>query len=207
MLYQKEHLEEIRYQAELNPSYYEQKISQFSDYEQSTLWRCFNDKADAKLHLDLDPIVRRNITQDVPVELYRGVSKKTASWLQGMEVGRIIADNRVTSFSTDFSVARQFAGAYCYGTHIILSLRNCPFAFNFQEHAMNLVLAAPDSEFKKDWVSNEEDERMEKLEMINAEDEWMFPIGTQFEIVSIEDYQVDPRARVYTIYHLNFYSF
>ena len=73
MLYQKDHLEEIRDNAELNPSYYERAISQFSDYEQSTLWLCFNDKADPKLHLDLDPVIRRNITSDVPVELYRGV--------------------------------------------------------------------------------------------------------------------------------------
>lgn len=205
MLYQKDHLEEIRENAELNPSYYERAISQFSDYEQSTLWLCFNDKADPKLHLDLDPIIRRNITSDVPVELYRGVSKKTAAWLSHMEVGRIIADNRVTSFSSDFATARQFAGAYCYNTKVILSLRNCPFAFNFQEHAMNLVLAAPDSEFRCNAING--DERMEKLEMINAEDEWMFPIGTQFEIVSIEDYQLDPLSPVYKIYHLNFYSF
>ncbi|ANA49372.1 RNA polymerase ADP-ribosylase [Salmonella phage vB_SnwM_CGG4-1] len=36
-----------------------------------------NDKTDKNLHVELDKIIRKHISSDVPVELYRGVSKRT----------------------------------------------------------------------------------------------------------------------------------
>ncbi|AEO97013.1 hypothetical protein CPTAKMNP4_021 [Salmonella phage vB_SenM-AKM_NP4] len=210
MLYTNSQLNEIVCNIVDNNLYglYEEKIKMFSDFEQSILWQCMNDKIDKTLHVELDKIIRKHISSDVPVELYRGVSKRTEAWLKNMAVGRIIADDRVTSFTSDFSTARQFAGGSVYGTHTILSLRNCPFAFNYQEHALNMLLAAPDTEFMHsidpDFIF---DERLDKLEMVNGEDEWMFPIGTQFEIVEIEELQYDPLSPSYTVYHLDFYSF
>lgn len=173
----------------------------FSDYEQMTLWRCMNDKEDPELHKDLSPIVRKHISTVVPVELYRGVSGFEISELL-LDVGDTFTTERVKSFSSDFSTARQFAGAYCYGTHTILSIRNCPLAFNYQEHMLQMVLGAPDSEY----MNKSFDERMDQLDMIESEQEFMFPIGTTFRVLSIDDLSHDPRSRNYTIYHLELVS-
>ncbi|ARW57991.1 ADP-rybosylase [Serratia phage X20] len=193
--------------TEENQAYYEKLVnSMFSDYEQSLLWQCMNDKTCSNLHKDLSKVVSRHLSEHVPVELYRGISKTTLYQIQDLAVGETFELNRVTSFSSDFATARQFAGTYCYGTRVIFSLRNVVKAFNYQEHMMNILLAAPESEFMYNESYANNDERGDKLDMVNGEDEWMLPIGTRLRIVNIEDVQNDPLTPAYVMYHLEIVS-
>ena len=174
--------------------------AEFNDAEQSTLFQCLDDKTAPELHVRLNSLVRRKLTMDVPVELYRGVSQTTLNMLQKLDVGDSFVTNRVTSFSTDYAIARDFSGSAIYGTHAIFSLRNCPIAFNYKEVILRMLIAMPDSEF------SDSVQRGTQIAMVEREEEWMLPSGTKFQIEEIEDRTTDPLSRPKVIYHLRFIS-
>lgn len=182
--------------------YIQQRVDEkFTDEEQSTLWLCMNDKNDDFIHERLNPIVRKHMNSTVPVELYRGVSRIEARKLEDLAEGDEFTLDRVTSFSSDFSTARQFAGRWHYDSNVILSMRNCPWAYNYQEDIINIVLGAPDEEYMG--LSKVEEQREDKLDMVTGECEFMLPKEARYRIVNIEDqFQTDPNAMAYTIIHL-----
>lgn len=181
---------------------------EFTDEEQSVLWKCLNDKTESYVHRVLNKIARRRITSTVPVELYRGVNKRMKAMIQGLEIDDEFEVPVVTSFSTSYSTARQFSSHSIYGTKTIFSLRNCPFAYNYQEDMLRLLHAAPDSEFSANHFDpSAKVDRRNKVEMVNEENEWMLPVGTKFRIVEIESMQTDPLMTADKIYHLEFISF
>ena len=182
--------------------YIQSKVDEkFSNLEQSTLWMCMNDKNDDFIHERLNPIVRKHMSSTVPVELYRGISLIEANKIYDLAEGDEFTLDRVTSFSSDFSTARQFAGKWHYNSNIILSMRNCPWAYNYQEDIINIVLGAPDEEYHGMLTIKEQ--REDKLDMVQGECEFMLPSEARYRIVHIEDkFQTDPNAMSYTIIHL-----
>lgn len=190
-------LDELKYNQEF---YQHRTESRFSDIEQSVLWSCLNDKIGDDLHSRLNSIVNKNLTMDVSVELYRGLSRREAARWEFSEVGDIIEFTRVMSFSHDFAIAKQFSGAYTYGTFCMFAIRNCPMAFNYQEAMHQMVMGAPDSEFVKGY--NDQFDRLDKLTMIKDECEWMLPIRTKFRVVDVDLLAADPFQREVTIIHL-----
>ena len=183
--------------------YIQERIDlKFTEHEQSTLWLCMNDKNDELIHERLNPIVRKHMNSTVPVELYRGISGIEANKLFDLNEGDEFTLGRVTSFSSDFATAKQFAGRWHYDSNIILSMRNCPWAYNYQEDIINIVLGAPDEEYMAMHVDVKE-QRADKLDMVQGECEFMLPKEARYRIVNIEDnFQTDPNAMSYTIIHL-----
>lgn len=175
--------------------------AKFTDQEQSTLWLCMNDKNEDFIHERLNPIVRKHMNSTVPVELYRGVSRIERTKLEDLAEGDEFTLDRVTSFSSDFSTAKQFAGRWHYNSNIILSMRNCPWAYNYQEDIINIVLGAPDEEYMG--LAKVDEQRADKLDMVTGECEFMLPSEARYRIIHIEDqFQTDPNAMAYTIIHL-----
>ncbi|EMS9118433.1 hypothetical protein WLC71_002304 [Escherichia coli] len=155
--------------------------SQFSDIEQSILWQCMENKPDS-IQQDLSAIVRRNWSSSVPETMYRGISKKTMATLDDKGVGSIIKFDRVMSFSPVFGVARNFASYNFYGTFNMFCIKDAPFAFNFREHMLNMILAAPSCEFNGAFP---EATRRSNARLISDECEFMLPIGTTLRVDSI----------------------
>lgn len=182
--------------------YIQAKVEEkFTDFEQSTLWLCMNDKNEELIHDRLNPIVRKHMSTAVPVELYRGVSMVEAQKLYDLGEGDTFTLDRVTSFSSDFSTAKQFASKWHYDSHLILSMRNCPWAYNYQEDIINILLGAPDEEYMGSLSIDEQ--REDKLDMVQGECEFMLPKEAAYRIVNIEDkFQTDPNTMAYTILHL-----
>lgn len=173
--------------------------AKFTDIEQSTLWMCMNDKNADFIHERLNPIVRKHMNSTVPVELYRGVSFVELNKISDMAEGDEFTLGRVTSFSSDFATAKQFASKWHYDTNVILCMRNCPWAYNYQEDIINILMGAPDEEFHGDI----DEQRADKLDMVQGENEFMLPKEAKYRIVHIEDdFQKDPNEFYYTLIHL-----
>lgn len=173
--------------------------AEFNDVEQSTIFQCLNDKIHPDFHQRLSSIVRRKLTMDVPTELYRGVSNTTLNMLYKLDVGDSFVLDRVTSFTSDFSIARDFSSGSIYGTQVIFSLHNCPIAFNYKEVILRMLIGMPDSEFTG------RNGRDQQIKMVKREEEWMMPIGTKLMIESIEE-KTEHLCYPKTIYHLRFIS-
>lgn len=181
---------------------YQDRInSKFSKSEQALLEKCLNSKEDPNFHYDLDKLVRKHMTSAVPVELYRGITQEELRQLRFLTVGCQWSPGRVTSFSTQYSQARQFAGAWEYGTKTILSLRNAPFIFDYYNHAIDLVLAGN----VEDNGINET--RVDLYDMVETECEFMASSLSRFEIVEIETVKRDPCEIEYKTIHLKMLDF
>ncbi|AIZ01805.1 ADP-ribosylase [Escherichia phage vb_EcoM-VR5] len=155
----------------------------FTDEEQSVLWQCMENKPDS-IQETLNKIIRKNLTSVVPDKLYRGISKKTLKYLESVGcVGATIEFDRVMSFSKDFKVARNFASYNFYGTKNIFCINDAPFAFDYQEAIFKMICAAPPEEFNGLFP---EITRATNLQLVNDEDEMMFPAGTTLRVDSIE---------------------
>ncbi|UPW39377.1 RNA polymerase ADP-ribosylase [Escherichia phage vB_EcoM_ESCO47] len=156
----------------------------FSDSEQSTLWQCMENKPDC-IQQELDSIIRKNWSSSVPTVLYRGISKKTLKMLDSVGcVGATIKFDRVMSFSSVFGVARNFASHNFYGTKQIFCVKNAPFAFNFRETMLDMILAAPSCEFSGAFP---EATRRSNVRLVSDECEFMFPIGTTLRVDSVTE--------------------
>lgn len=177
----------------------------FTDIEQSTLWLCLNDKNEELIHSRLNPIVRKHMSTTVPEELYRGVTMIEAQKLYNLAEGDTFTLDRVTSFSSDFYTAKQFASKWHYDSNLILSMHNCPWAYNYQEDITNILLGAPDEEYMG--LVSTEDQREDKLDMVQGECEFMLPKEAAYRILRIEDKSnPDTNTTDYTILHLELVS-
>lgn len=177
----------------------------FTDMEQSTLWLCLNDKNEELIHSRLNPIVRKHMSTTVPEELYRGVTMIEAQKLYNLAEGDTFTLGRVTSFSSDFSTAKQFASKWHYDSNLILGMQNCPWAYNYQEDITNILLGAPDEEYMG--LVSTEDQREDKLDMVQGECEFMLPMEAAYRILRIEDKSnPDTNTTDYTILHLELVS-
>lgn len=180
----------------------------FTDMEQSTLWLCLNDKNEELIHSRLNPIVRKHMSTTVPSELYRGVTLIEAQKLYNLAEGDTFTLGRVTSFSSDFSTAKKFASKWHYDSNLILSIQNCPWAYNYQEDITNILLGAPDEEYMG-LVSSEDqrEDKLDKLDMVQGECEFMLPKEAAYRILRIEDKSnPDTNTTDYTILHLELIS-
>ncbi|BBI57366.1 ADP-ribosylase [Escherichia phage KIT01] len=181
---------------------YQDRInSKFSKHEQNLLEKCLDAKKDPNFHYDLDKLVRKHVTSAVPVELYRGITTRELEQLELLSVGCQWSPGRVTSFSTQYSQARQFAGSWEYGTKTILSLRNAPFIFDYYNHAIDLVLAGNVDELEID------ETRIDLYDMVETECEFMVSSLSRFEIVAIETIKRDPYDIEYKTIHLKMLNF
>ena len=180
--------------------YIQQRVDEkFTDQEQSILWLCMNDKNTDYIHELLNPIVRKHLTSTVP-PLFRGISLLEANKIYDLAEGETFTLNRVTSFSSDFSTAKQFASKWHYDSQIVFRIKNCPYAFNYQEEMIQILLAAPDEEFMGQMEVKEQ--REDKLDMVQGECEFMLPSEATYRICSsqaVKDYGVET---VYTIIDL-----
>lgn len=172
----KEELQQLR--AE-NP----EPIKMFSDEEESVLWRCMNDKICPELCSKLTNIIDDN-SEEYKFDLYRGVSNSLLRQLQNRDVGEKIMLNRVTSFSEDFNIARQFASYEVYGTKVVLQVVGPVQAFPYSKHMQQILLAAPDSEFHG---VNKDKHRKDNIDMVMNEQEWMINECTMLKIIDIID--------------------
>lgn len=157
--------------------------SPFTDFEQSVLWRCMNDKVCPELCENLSQIVDNN-SEQFPFDLYRGVSNSLLRQLQGKDIGETFDLRRVTSFSEDFKIAKDFASFEIYGTKTILHVVGPVNAFPYSKHMMHILLAAPDSEFCE---VNTEKHRKDNVDMVINEQEWMINECTRMRVVDIID--------------------
>ncbi|QEA10499.1 ADP-ribosylase [Enterobacter phage vB_EhoM-IME523] len=191
---------EVAYEEEKERLYIQQRVDEkFTDREQSILWLCMNDKNTDYIHELLNPIVRKHLTSTVP-PLFRGISLLEANKIYDLAEGETFKLNRVTSFSSDFSTAKQFASKWHYDSQIVFRIKNCPYAFNYQEEMIQILLAAPDEEFMGQMEAKEQ--REDKLDMVQGECEFMLPSEATYRICgsqAVKDYGVET---VYTIIDL-----
>ncbi|AHY24980.1 RNA polymerase ADP-ribosylase [Pectobacterium bacteriophage PM2] len=152
--------------------------TKFDDYEMSLLWSCLNDKVGyhPEFHTDLSRIVLNNLSNSVPEILYRGISKRQLSLVEPLEIGESFNLGRVTSFSSSLDTARSFS-CDVYKTDFIIEVRNSEYAYNYKEDMLKILQAAPDSEFSC------KGERLDKIDMVRDENEFMMPIETEYTIV------------------------
>lgn len=172
----KEELQQLR---EENPT----PVQIFTDEEESVLWRCMNDKICPELCSKLADIIDDHC-EEYEFDLYRGVSNSLLRQLQGKDVGEKLMLNRVTSFSEDFNIARQFASYEIYGTKVVLQVVGPVQAFPYSKHMQQILLAAPDSEFHG---VNKDKHRKDNIDMVMNEQEWMINECTTLKIVDIID--------------------
>ncbi|AKJ73181.1 ADP-rybosylase [Klebsiella phage PKO111] len=159
-------------------------VSRFDCMEQSILWQCMNNKIGDAFHYKLDKIVRKHMNDNYD-KLYRGLSRREAkAFYQSLISGTPFDFGKVSSFTVDECIAREFAGKWHYATHVIIQLNECEEAFDFHHNMKALLITAPDSEFMRpndDW-DNIASRRSADIEMIDKEQERMLPMGTKFKV-------------------------
>lgn len=169
--------------------------------EQSALWKCLNDKVDEELNYKLSQLIRKRMSMNAPNGLYRGVNRRMYKMLVDLDVGEEFTTQRVVSFSSELSTAREFSGHGIYGTKTIIRWLNPPMAYNYQEDMLMLLKVAPNCEFSSaPYDPDAKIDRRNKLEMVEGENEWMMPVGTTFRISSITEENFGPGLTYYTIY-------
>lgn len=161
----------------------QEPFKMFTDEEQSVLWRCMNDKICPELCTKLAHIID-NHSEEYKFDLYRGVSKSLLNQLQSKNIGETMMLNRVTSFSEDIAIAREFASYNIYGTNVVLWVTGPVHAFPYSKHMQEILLAAPDSEFHG---VNKDKHRKDNIDMVMNEQEWMINECTMLKIVDIID--------------------
>lgn len=164
----------------------QQGFQMFTDEQQSVLWRCMNDKICPELCSKLANIIDDH-SEEYKFDLYRGVSNSLLTQLQGKDIGETLMLNRITSFSEDFNVARQFASYEIYGTKVVLHVVGPMQAFPYSKHMQQILLAAPDSEFGG---CDKSRTRKANVDMVMNEQEWMINECTRLKIVDIIDDEV-----------------
>lgn len=179
----------------------------FDSKEQSALWSCLNDKVEPWIHTELNRLIRRRLSTDVPSTLWRGISRTTLKEISGLGVGEVIELNRVTSFAQNETTPRMFANPSHYGTKTIFQIDNCPLAYCYQFDILRILRAAPDDEFHGHYSSSKALDRKNKIKMILDEQEWMLPAGTKLLIKKITEPEDDIKySRPCRIYHLELVS-
>ncbi|UCR74229.1 hypothetical protein [Klebsiella phage vB_KpnM_5N] len=166
-------------------SVWEALANRFDCKEQSILWQCMNDKIGEEFHKKLDSIVRRHQIDNREI-LYRGLSCREAkAFYDALIKGEKFDFGKVASFTTDETIAREFAGKWHYSTFVVIEVNNCQQSFDYHTNMKSLLITAPDSEFIRpnDLIDNVAQRRSANIEMIDKERERMLPMGTKFKVV------------------------
>ncbi|WKK95828.1 putative RNA polymerase ADP-ribosylase [Klebsiella phage ValerieMcCarty03] len=166
-------------------SVWEALANRFDCKEQSILWQCMNDKIGEEFHKKLDSIVRRHQIDNREI-LYRGLSCREAkAFYDALIKGEKFDFGKVASFTTDETIAREFAGKWHYSTFVVIEVNNCQQSFDYHTNMKSLLITAPDSEFIRpnDLIDNVAQRRSANIEMIDKEREKMLPMGTKFKVV------------------------
>lgn len=166
-------------------SVWEALANRFDCKEQSILWQCMNDKIGEEFHKKLDSIVRRHQIDNREI-LYRGLSCREAkAFYDALIKGEKFDFGKVASFTTDETIAREFAGKWHYSTFVVIEVNDCHQSFDYHTNMKSLLITAPDSEFIRpnDLIDNVAQRRSANIEMIDKERERMLPMGTKFKVV------------------------
>lgn len=166
-------------------SVWEALANRFDCKEQSILWQCMNNKIGEEFHKKLDSIVRRHQIDNRDT-LYRGLSCREAkAFYDALIKGEKFDFGKVASFTTDETIAREFAGKWHYSTFVVIEVNNCQQSFDYHTNMKSLLITAPDSEFIRpnDLIDNVAQRRSANIEMIDKEQERMLPMGTRFKVV------------------------
>lgn len=166
-------------------SAWEALANRFDCKEQSILWQCMNDKIGEEFHKKLDSIVRRHQIDNSDI-LYRGLSCREAkAFYDALIKGEKFDFGKVASFTTDETIAREFAGKWHYSTFVVIEVNDCHQSFDYHTNMKALLITAPDSEFIRpnDLIDNVAQRRSANIEMIDKEQERMLPMGTKFKVV------------------------
>lgn len=166
-------------------SAWEALANRFDCKEQSILWQCMNNKIGEEFHKKLDSIVRRHQIDNRDT-LYRGLSCREAkAFYDALIKGEKFDFGKVASFTTDETIAREFAGKWHYSTFVVIEVNNCHQSFDYHTNMKSLLITAPDSEFMRpnDVIDNIAQRRSADIEMIDKEQERMLPMGTKFKVV------------------------
>lgn len=166
-------------------SVWEALANRFDCKEQSILWQCMNDKIGEEFHKKLDSIVRRHQIDNSDI-LYRGLSCREAkAFYDALIKGEKFDFGKVASFTTDETIAREFAGKWHYSTFVVIEVNDCHQSFDYHTNMKSLLITAPDSEFIRpnDLIDNVAQRRSANIEMIDKEREKMLPMGTKFKVV------------------------
>lgn len=166
-------------------SVWEALANRFDCKEQSILWQCMNNKIGEEFHKKLDSIVRRHQIDNRDI-LYRGLSCREAkAFYDALIKGEKFDFGKVASFTTDETIAREFAGKWHYSTFVVIEVNNCQQSFDYHTNMKSLLITAPDSEFMRpnDMIDNIAQRRSADIEMIDKEQERMLPMGTKFKVV------------------------
>ncbi|CAD2272773.1 ADP-rybosylase [Klebsiella phage vB_KpnM_311F] len=166
-------------------SVWEALANRFDCKEQSILWQCMNDKIGEEFHKKLDSIVRRHQIDNSDI-LYRGLSCREAkAFYDALIKGEKFDFGKVASFTTDETIAREFAGKWHYSTFVVIEVNDCHQSFDYHTNMKSLLITAPDSEFIRpnDLIDNVAQRRSANIEMIDKEQERMLPMGTKFKVV------------------------
>lgn len=166
-------------------SVWEALANRFDCKEQSILWQCMNDKIGEEFHKKLDSIVRRHQIDNREI-LYRGLSCREAkAFYDALIKGEKFDFGKVASFTTDETIAREFAGKWHYSTFVVIEVNDCHQSFDYHTNMKSLLITAPDSEFIRpnDLIDNVAQRRSANIEMIDKEREKMLPMGTKFKVV------------------------
>ena len=166
-------------------SVWEALANRFDCKEQSILWQCMNNKIGEEFHKKLDSIVRRHQIDNRDT-LYRGLSCREAkAFYDALIKGEKFDFGKVASFTTDETIAREFAGKWHYSTFVVIEVNNCQQLFDYHTNMKSLLITAPDSEFMRpnDMIDNIAQRRSADIEMIDKEQERMLPMGTKFKVV------------------------
>lgn len=155
----------------------------FTEEEQSILWRCMNDKICPELCYNLSKIVDEHC-EEYKFDLFRGISNSLLKRLYNKGVGDTFILPRVTSFSEDYAIARSFASYDVYGTKTILHVVGPVIAFPYSRYMEQILLAAPDCEFSG---IDKNKHRMDNVDMVQNEQEWMIQEFTKMRILEIND--------------------
>ena len=165
-------------------SVWEALANRFDCKEQSILWQCMNDKIGEEFHKKLDSIVRRHQIDNSDI-LYRGLSCREAkAFYDALIKGEKFDFGKVASFTTDETIAREFAGKWHYSTFVVIEVNDCHQSFDYHTNMKSLLITAPDSEFIRpnDLIDNVAQRRSADIEMIDKEQERMLPMGTKFKV-------------------------
>ena len=175
----------------IKPENYIPIAEKFTDVEQSILWQCMNNKVGENFHTVLNQIVNKH-SEMCNETLYRGLSRReTAFLMQSIIDGKNPLNfEKVMSFSSNANIAHEFAGKWIYATHCILKIENPNVkVFDFQRAMKSLLILAPDSEFAHRLESD--CARLADIDMVSSESEWMFPMETNYKIISHENTEIN----------------
>ncbi|WJZ27898.1 RNA polymerase ADP-ribosylase [Serratia phage 92A1] len=157
---------------------------ELTEYEQSVLWRCLNDKPydDSEFQDNLSCIIKPRL-KEFEYPLYRGLSELNLNVLYEAVPGDVIQFDGVTSFTEFPCTAEMFSGRWHYETYCVAEIINKPSTFKYYELMRKILAMAPDCEFYGDALIGKPDkDRDELLDMLSDENEHMFPSGQKFII-------------------------